>query len=122
VSAERAEKARDVELDELKALANRHGASGLDLRQATILLDHLDVVPLEVAEALCILPVLVREGGLYLAMADPDDKRAIDELEFVTGKTVYPFVAVKTTLTTTIRAAYAAKARGEQEYRGPGAP
>jgi hypothetical protein len=55
-------------------------------------------------------------------MGDPHDKRAVDELEFVTGKTVYPFVAVKGTLEATIAAAYAAKARGEAEYRGPMAP
>jgi len=64
----------------------------------------------------------VREGGLYLAMADPHDKRAIDELEFVTGKTVYPFIAVRSTLLQTITAAYAAKARGAEEYRGSKAP
>jgi hypothetical protein len=114
--------ARDAELDELRALTNRSGAAGLDLRVATITLEHLDIVPLEVAEALSILPVLVREGGLYVAMADPNDKRAIDELEFVTGKTVYPFIAVTTTLKQTITAAYAAKARGAREYRGPMAP
>ncbi len=113
---------RDEEGEALLALANATGASGLDLRQAVIVLEHLDVVPIEVAEALGILPVLLREGGLYLAMADPHDKRAIDELEFVTGKTVYPFVAVKGTLQATIAAAYAAKARGEAEYRGPMAP
>ncbi len=113
---------RDAELDELRALANRSGAAGLDLRIASITLADLDIVPLEVAEALSILPVLVREGGLYVAMADPNDKRAIDELEFVTGKTVYPFIAVTATLKRTITAAYAAKARGAREYRGPMAP
>jgi len=113
---------RDTELDALHALADRTGVSGLDLRLAKITLEHLDVVPLEVAEALLILPVLVREGGLYLAMADPHDRRAVDELEFVTGKTVYPFIAVRTTLLQTITAAYAAKARGATEYRGSMAP
>ncbi|HEY3822559.1 MAG TPA: hypothetical protein VGL81_35585 [Polyangiaceae bacterium] len=109
---------RDTELDELRALADRSGAPALDLRLATIVLEHLDVVPVEVAEALHILPVLVREAGIYLAMVDPHDKRAVEEIEFVTGKTVYPFIAVKTTLRRTIAAAYGAKARGDREYRG----
>ena len=112
----------DTELEALRVLANRSGVPGLDLRLASITLEHLDVVPLEVAEALGILPVLVRDGGIYLAMADPTDKRAVDEVEFVSGKTVYPFIAVRTTLRETITAAYAAKARGAEEYRGSKAP
>jgi hypothetical protein len=113
---------RDAETDALLALSERSGAPGLDLRQVSILLDHLDFVPREVAEALAILPVLVRDDRIYLAMADPHDKRAIDELEFVTGKNVHPFIALPATLLATIAAAYDAKARGERQYRGPRAP
>jgi hypothetical protein len=108
---------RDAEHEELLALAERAGVAGLDLRQVSITLDHLDVVPREVAEALRILPVLVGEGLVYLAMADPTDKRALDEVEFVTGKTVHPFVAVLPTLLRTIASAYDAKARGEATFR-----
>jgi hypothetical protein len=113
---------RDAELDALRTLADRSGVPGLDLRQLTILLEHLDVVPREVAEALRILPVLVRDDSLYLAMVDPGDKRAVDELEFVTGKAVHPFIAVRTTLIQTTAAAYDARARGERRYRGSRAP
>jgi hypothetical protein len=113
---------RDAETDALIALAEGCGTPGLDLRQVNIVLDHLDFVPREVAEALRILPVLMRDDRIYLAMADPHDKRAVDELEFVTGKTVHPFIAVHATLLLTIAAAYDAKARGEKQYRGPRAP
>jgi hypothetical protein len=113
---------RDPETDALLALSERTGAPALDLRQVNILLDHLDLVPREIAEALRILPVMLRDDRIYLAMADPQDKRAVDELEFVTGKSVKPFIAVHTTLLRTIAAAYEAKARGEREYRGPRAP
>ncbi len=107
---------RDVEHAELLALSERTGFPALDLRQVTITLDHLDVVPREVAEALRILPVLLGEGLVYLAMADPADKRALDEVEFVTGKTVHPFVVPPATLLRTIAAAYDAKARGEVTF------
>ena len=108
---------RDAELDALLVLADRAGMPGLDLRQVSITLDHLDVVPREVAEALRILPVLLGEGMIYLAMADPQDKRAVDEVEFVSGKTVHPFVAVEATLMRTIAAAYDAKARGAGTFK-----
>ena len=39
-----------------------------------------------------------RAIALFLAMADPHDKRVVDELEFVTGKKVYPYIAVHSTL------------------------
>lgn len=113
---------RDAELDALRTLADGSGVPGLDLRQLVIVLDHLDVVPREVAEALRVMPVLLRDDSVYLAMVDPSDKRAIEELEFVTGKSVQPFIAVRTTLIQTIAAAYDAKARGERRYRGSRAP
>jgi hypothetical protein len=105
------------EIDALRALSEQHGVPGIDLTQVAIVLDHLDVVPREVAEALRILPVLLGEGMIYLAMADPQDTRAVDEVEFVSGKTVHPFVAVEATLMRTIAAAYDAKARGAGTFK-----
>jgi DNA-binding response OmpR family regulator len=110
------------EIDALRALSEQYGVPGIDLTQIAIALDHLDVVPREVAETRRILAVLVRGDRLFLAMADPTDKRAIDELEFVTGKKVYPHIAVHTTLLNAIAAAYDGKARGDRHYLGPRVP
>jgi DNA-binding response OmpR family regulator len=55
-------------------------------------------------------------------MANPRDKRVIDELEFVTGRKVYPYVAITTTLERAIAAAYDAKDNGSTYYAGPNAP
>ena len=70
-------------------------------------------MPREVAEAHKLLPVLVKDDQLFVAMADPADKKAIDELEFVTGKKVYPYVALASPLLRSIVAAYDAKGQGE---------
>ncbi|HEY8040244.1 MAG TPA: response regulator [Polyangiaceae bacterium] len=110
------------EIEALRALSEQHGVPGIDLTQVAIVLDHLDVVPREVAETHRILPVLMRGDRIFLAMADPHDKRVVDELEFVTGKKVYPYIAVHSTLTRAIEAAYEAKARGEKHYLGPRVP
>jgi DNA-binding response OmpR family regulator len=110
------------EIEALRALSEQYGVPGIDLTQIAISLDHLDVVPREVAETRRILPVLMRGDRLFLAMADPHDKRVIDELEFVTGKKVYPYIAVHSTLLHTIVAAYDAKARGDRHYLGPRVP
>jgi DNA-binding response OmpR family regulator len=110
------------EVDALRALSEQHGVPGIDLTQVAFVLEHLDVVPREIAEKNRILPALVRGDRIFLAMADPHEKRVIDELEFVTGKKVYPYIAVHSTLVKMIAGAYDAKARGEAHYLGPRVP
>ena len=110
------------ETDVLRALSEQFGVPGIDLNQIAIAIEHLDLVPREVAESSRILPVLARDDRLFLAMANPHDKRVIDELEFVTGRRIYPYVAITSTLERTIRAAYDAKDLGQTHYAGPAAP
>jgi len=66
--------------------------------------------------------VLVRADGIFLAMADPHDKKVIDELEFVTGQKVFPYIAMHGTLIKATAAAYDAAERGERHYLGPRVP
>lgn len=111
-----------AETEVLRALSEQFGVPGIDLNQVAVSTAHLELVPREVAESSRILPVLVRDDRLFLAMANPQDKRVIDELEFVTGRKVYPYVAITTTLEKAIRAAYDAREAGEPHYVGPNAP
>jgi DNA-binding response OmpR family regulator len=110
------------ETEVLRALSEQFGVPGIDLNQLSFSLDSLNMVPREVAESSRVLPVLVRDDRLFLAMGNPHDKRVIDELEFVTGRRIYPYVAVSTTLEKTIRATYDAKDQGQAHYTGPNAP
>src|ERR1019366_4500986 len=103
-------------------LSEQYGVPGIDLTQIAILLEHLDVVPRDLAETNLILPVLVRGDRIFLATADPNEKRVVEELEFFTGKKVYSYIAVHSTLVKAIAAAYAANARGELRYLGPLVP
>jgi DNA-binding response OmpR family regulator len=110
------------EIDALRALSEQYGVPGIDLTQIVILLEHLDTVPRQLAEANLVLPVLMRDERIFLATADPHAKRVVDELEFVTGKKVYSYIAVHSTLVKAIASAYDAKARGETHYVGPMVP
>lgn len=110
------------EVEALRALSEQYGVPGIDLLQIAIVVEHLDVVPRDVAESHRVLPVLVRGDRIFLAMHDPRDKRIVDELEFVTGKKVYAYVAVTSTLERTIGGAYDAKERGDKHYLGPNVP
>lgn len=110
------------ETDALRALSEQYGVPGIDLRQVAIQLEHLDYVPLDVARAHKLIPVLAKEDRIFVAMVNPRDKRTIDELEFVSGRKIFAYVAVATTLATTIEDAYAAKAASEPYFVGPDVP
>ncbi len=111
-----------TELEALKGLSEQFGVPGLELSQIAIDLAHLDFVPREVAEERQMLPVLVHEDQLFLAMANPTDQRAIDELEFVTGRKVRPYIALTAALEVATRRAYDAKEAGRRHYFGPNVP
>lgn len=111
-----------TELEALKGLSEQFGVPGLELSQIAIDLAHLDFVPREVAEERQMLPVLVHEDQLFLAMANPTDQRAIDELEFVTGRKVRPYIALTAALEVATRRAYDAKEEGRRHYFGPNVP
>jgi len=107
------------DLRQLRGLAERFGVPGIDLSEVVILTEHLDLIPREVCETHRILPVLVRGEHVFLAMENPKDTRVIDEIEFVTGKKVYVYVALAHGLAETIAAAHDAKERRAGYYLGP---
>ncbi|MDX2054467.1 MAG: response regulator [Polyangiaceae bacterium] len=110
------------ETDALKGLSEQHGIPGIDLGQVCINLEHLDLVPREIAEKHQLVPVLIRDERIFVALANPGERNVVDELEFVTGKKVYCYVALATALAKLISEAYARKAQGEVYYVGPRCP
>ncbi len=111
-----------TDTDALRGLSEQFGMPGIDLLQVAILGAHLEHVPHEIAVSRRLLPVLAREDRLFLAMANPKDKRAIDELEFVTGRKIFPYLAMRATLERATTAAYAARERGDAYYLAPKVP
>ncbi len=104
--------------DALRALAEQFGVPAIDVRQVRIVTADLSLLPRDLAVAHLVLPVLVDEERLVIAMADPSLQHIIDELEFVTGKKVFPHVALTSHLETCIDAAYAALEAGLPSYEG----
>lgn len=106
----------------LKALSEQHGIPGIDLNQVCLKLENLELLPREIAEKHLILPVLVRKDRIFIAMANPRETKVVDEIEFVTGKKVCPYVALERSIMRVIEEAYTRKARGEAYYVGPTCP
>jgi DNA-binding response OmpR family regulator len=111
-----------TDVSALKALSEQHGIPGIDLNQICLRLENLDLLPREIAEKHLILPVLVRDDRIFIAMANPRETKVVDEIEFVTGKKVYPYVALEGALERVIDDAYVRKTRGEEYYIGPTCP
>ncbi len=111
-----------AEVDLLKALSEQHGLPGIDLTQVVIPLDNLKLIPPEIAKQHMILPILVKEDRIFLAMADPSDRRVIDEIEFVTGRRIFPYVALHEPLKRLIEEVYRLSEAGESTYIGPHVP
>src|SRR5580700_4635610 len=110
------------EIAALKALSEQSGVPGIDLNQVCVRLRDLQIVPREVAIRHKLLPILVRDDRVFVAMASPTEKKVIDEIEFVTGKRVFPYIALAGPLMRVISAAYEMRDRGETFYVGPRCP
>jgi DNA-binding response OmpR family regulator len=112
---------RDGDTEEanlLKALSSQKGVPGMDLSGVVIPLSNLEVVPREIALRHLILPVIIKQDQIFLAMSDPDETRVIEELEFVTGKKVFPYVALHHVIRRVVESCYRLLDEGELWYRG----
>ncbi|MDB4930750.1 MAG: hypothetical protein JWM10_3234, partial [Myxococcaceae bacterium] len=110
-----------VQGDELRALlaaSERFAVAPVDLTTLRYTLADLDLLPLEIARRHKVLPLLAKAEVLFVAMANPGDPKAREELEFVCGRKLLPFVADPERLAQLIDAAYDARARGESYLFG----
>jgi DNA-binding response OmpR family regulator len=121
-AAARDKEGHPAELQGLKALSEKFGVPAIDLRQVCIRLSDLELIPVEIARRHVILPVLVRDDRLFIAMANPSEQKVIDELEFVTDKKVFPYVTAESALAEAIESAYAMRSRDEAYFIGSDCP
>lgn len=102
----------------LRALSEQHGVPAIDMRRQIVPLGNLQLIPVEIAREHVVLPIKVQGDQLLLAMAMPQNGNSIEELSFVTAKTVFAHVALDEVLRSAIDEAYALAERGEKYYVG----
>ncbi len=93
--------------DLTQALARKMGYPLVDLDQFPIDPNALVKVPFHVAMRLKLIPLMLRDAALIVAMADPSKRDALSELEFITQSKVLPVLADFNVLERAIRDAYA---------------
>ena len=84
-----------TELDVVKALEQQLGITKVELRKIVISPEIINLIPQDLAQQSQAVPISKQEGSLRVAMADPLDVVAIDDIQRETGYEVEPVIATQ---------------------------
>jgi twitching motility protein PilT len=87
----------------LEFLHKHFGRPTIDLYHVQIDLSVLNILTIDQMKQYQAVPISLSSKGAFVAMADPDDIKAIDELKFITGKAIDPVVVPHTQLSAALR-------------------
>jgi type IV pilus assembly protein PilB len=93
------------------ALSRQYGVPTVNLSSLEIDEGVVRLIPREVAQRYCVLPISRIGTTLTLAMADPTNVYAMDDIKFVTGYNIEPVVASEVSVLRAIERSYG-EARG----------
>lgn len=110
-----------VEGNVLTVLAREFGVPPVDLSRHVFPLTNLALVPPPIARRELVLPVVVEPHRVAVAMANPLNRRVLEELRLVSGRRVEPAVSESSTLRRVIEAAYEAREHGQSHWVGSNA-
>ncbi len=91
----------------VEVLSREHGLPSVDVRQHAISQDILALVPAHIARKHEVLPLSRVDGALTLAMSDPANVVAMDEIGATTRLTVLPVIAAGAAIRAAIERHYA---------------
>ena len=86
----------------LQILSEQHGVPAMKLSEFTIDSDIIKIITAEVATKYNVLPIALKNSTLIVAMTDPSNIFALDDLKFLTGYRIEPFVAADEAILTSI--------------------
>jgi type IV pilus assembly protein PilB len=89
-----------------KVLSRQFGIPSINLNSYTVDGDILKVIPADVAKKYLVMPVSRIGSTLTLAMADPSNVFAIDDIKFMTGFNIEPVVAAEISIVESIKKYY----------------
>lgn len=96
-----------AEEDPLERLSRKHGVPYIRLSRFTIDPATIKIIPADVARTLMVLPLCRSGGTLSVAMANPSDVGAVDEIRFLSGLNIEPIVVTEQDLRDALRHYYA---------------
>src|SRR5271155_5882230 len=99
-------------------LSKQYGVPAINLKDFDIEPDVIKLVPKEVAEKHLVIPVNRAGPSLILAMSDPSNIFAVDDLKFLTGYNIGTVVASEVAIKDAIEHYYAAKGPSYEDVMG----
>ena len=106
----------------VEVLAQLHGCPGVDLSRSVVPAANLDLVSPALCRVRRILPVSIGRGEVVLAMPEPDARASVNEVRYLTGRKVLPYVAVGAAVREAFDGLLQVRSRGGPAWRGRHAP
>src|SRR4029079_9754475 len=103
-------------------LSKQYGVPAINLAQFKIDLTIVKLVPTETARKYLIPPLSGSASTLTIAMTDPTNVFAMDDIKFMTGYTVEPVVASEVALADAIEKYYPSAKSAAPQKNGKGGP
>src|SRR5574340_187195 len=100
-------------------LSKQYGMSAIDLSEYKIDLAVLKLIPAAMAKKYMIMPLTRIGATLTVAMADPSNVFAVDDIKFMTGYNVEVVIATESALINTITTYYGGKGEGIAAAKAP---
>ncbi len=99
-------------------LSRQYGVPAINLKDFDIDPEIIKLVPKDVAEKHLVIPVNRAGPSLIVAMSDPSNIYAVDDLKFLTGYNIEPVVASEVSVREAIERYYAEKTQSLEEIVG----
>lgn len=80
--------------DLLKCLSNQYGVPSVRLSEVDFDQEALRLLPIDLVRKHCVIPVNKTQNTIFLAMDDPSNIFAIDDVKFITGHNIEVIVAL----------------------------
>jgi len=103
-----------TERDKIKCLGEQWGVVFIDLSEYPIEPEAVKTVSQELARRFRVIPIAQRDGKLTLAMKDPNDIFAIDEIRLITGLDIEPTIAMEEDIINAITENYRSEAAASE--------
>ncbi len=83
------------ESDLLQFLSEQYNVPSIKLSEFTVDPDVLRIIPADVAAKYSVMPLSIKNSNLIVAMVDPSNIFALDDIKFLTGYRVEPLIAAE---------------------------
>ena len=86
------------EIDLVRFLSEQYGMPSVNLTEIAILPEVIKIIPTDVAIKYQVIPVSLRDSTLIVAMVDPSNIFAIDDIKFLTGYRIEALIASESSM------------------------